>query len=367
MEDLEVLLSKEIEKHELKVKEVLKNSRDEENSDGKSHLYIKRKELESHQQRLYLEKQRKLEEERELKKRQKVLEKGVTKGAVPRVNSEVTLKDDKNHKVNDVEKTAQEEKGQKNSLEIRELHSPLSSEEVMERLRQLGEPIRLFGETDEKRMERLKKLELVHLKKKENGSNLTYDASDKPISSKNTEEELERQVLSQTPIYASMLQSKDMGFICKLIRIYLKDLLTEWKIELEQRSEQVKFSAQGKLATSTQHQTHDYIQPLFDMLSNETIPIDILQHVTMICELMQQREYIKANDIYYLLSIGNAPWPIGVTMVGIHERSAREKIFSSQVAHVLNDERQRKWIQSLKRIMTFTQKRFPPDDLSKMA
>ena len=41
---------------------------------------------------------------------------------------------------------------------------------------------------------------------------------------------------------------------------------------------------------------------------------------------MQEREYLKANDSYLRLSIGNAPWPIGVTMVGIHERSAREKI-----------------------------------------
>jgi len=29
------------------------------------------------------------------------------------------------------------------------------------------------------------------------------------------------------------------------------------------------------------------------------------------------------------LAIGNAPWPIGVTMVGIHERSGRARIFSS--------------------------------------
>lgn len=78
------------------------------------------------------------------------------------------------------------------------------------------------------------------------------------------------------------------------------------------------------------------------------------------------RQYQRANDSYLRLSIGNAPWPIGVTMVGcaeilfatsltyiavasIHERSAREKISSDQVAHVLNDEVSRKYIQSLKR------------------
>lgn len=72
-----------------------------------------------------------------------------------------------------------------------------------------------------------------------------------------------------------------------------------------------------------------------------------------------------ANDAYLRLSIGNAPWPIGVTMVGIHERSARERIHSNQVAHVLNDETQRKWIQSIKRLMTWCQKHYPPSDITK--
>jgi len=88
--------------------------------------------------------------------------------------------------------------------------------------------------------------------------------------------------------------------------------------------------------------------------------------VTEITHYMQKREYMNANDAYLRLSIGNAPWPIGVTMVGIHERSAREKIFSAQVAHVLNDESTRKWIQSIKRLMTFCQSKYPPKDNSQL-
>ena len=47
------------------------------------------------------------------------------------------------------------------------------------------------------------------------------------------------------------------------------------------------------------------------------------------------------------MAIGNAPWPIGVTNAGIHARPGRERIFSKHVAHVLNDEFQRKYIQVL--------------------
>lgn len=67
----------------------------------------------------------------------------------------------------------------------------------------------------------------------------------------------------------------------------------------------------------------------------------------------------QASDAYLQMAIGNAPWPIGVTMVGIHARTGREKIFAQHVAHVLNDETQRKYIQALKRLMTQCQRMFP--------
>ncbi len=64
-----------------------------------------------------------------------------------------------------------------------------------------------------------------------------------------------------------------------------------------------------------------------------------------ITQYLLDRNYLKANDAYLEMAIGNAAWPIGVTMVGIHARTGREKIFDRNVAHVLNDETQRKYIQ----------------------
>jgi hypothetical protein len=65
------------------------------------------------------------------------------------------------------------------------------------------------------------------------------------------------------------------------------------------------------------------------------------------------------------LAIGNAPWPIGVTSVGIHERSAREKIShvmnTSGQAHIMNDEATRKYLQGLKRLISFVQRAYPTD------
>ena len=81
----------------------------------------------------------------------------------------------------------------------------------------------------------------------------------------------------------------------------------------------------------------------------------------------QERRYVDANDGYLRLSIGKAAWPIGVTMVGIHERSAREKLHESDTAaHIMSDEVTRKFLQSIKRCLSFAQTRWPPEDLMQL-
>jgi pre-mRNA-splicing factor 18 len=42
----------------------------------------------------------------------------------------------------------------------------------------------------------------------------------------------------------------------------------------------------------------------------------MLGRIAEIVHHTQKKEYQRANDAYLRLSIGNAPWPIGVTMVG---------------------------------------------------
>lgn len=79
-----------------------------------------------------------------------------------------------------------------------------------------------------------------------------------------------------------------------------------------------------------QLQSAEYLKPLFKSLRKRQLEPDVLQGLAEIVYYMQKREYLKSNDSYLRLSIGNAPWPIGVTMVGIHERSGREKVCPSR-------------------------------------
>jgi len=162
------------------------------------------------------------------------------------------------------------------------------------------------------------------------------------------------------------LVKTDPDKLYPIIYYALKRALSEWGEAMDERPDHIKRTTQGKLAAAIQVQSAENLKPFFKNLRSRSLPPDMLARMAEIVHYMQKRQYQKANDSYLRLSIGNAPWPIGVTMVGIHERSAREKISSDQVAHVLNDEVSRKYIQSLKRLLTFSQTKYPPDDVSQL-
>ncbi|ORZ15180.1 Prp18 domain-domain-containing protein [Absidia repens] len=168
------------------------------------------------------------------------------------------------------------------------------------------------------------------------------------------------------PINIALLRT-DRDKLALQIYVYLMHAMEEWEEAMEARPEEERRSGPGKRAAVMQKQTVEHIKPLLRQLKKRTLEPDVLARVAEITHFMQIRQYRDAQDSYLQLSIGNAPWPIGVTMVGIHERSAREKIFSSQVAHVLNDETSRKWIQGVKRLMTFAQTKYPPYTLSQIS
>jgi pre-mRNA-splicing factor 18 len=105
---------------------------------------------------------------------------------------------------------------------------------------------------------------------------------------------------------------------------------------------------------------------LFRKFEKADLEESILKAIVEIVQAAQERRYVDANDGYLRLSIGKAAWPIGVTMVGIHERSAREKLHNGEKGHVMGDEVTRKYLQSIKRCLTFAQVRWPPEDVRQL-
>lgn len=151
----------------------------------------------------------------------------------------------------------------------------------------------------------------------------------------------------------------------KIVYKYLKGLLKEWEQDLADRSESVARTVAGRNESKTLKQCKDYIRPLFKLLKSRKLEDGLLFHLLKIVNFAKEGEFVKAHDTYMDVAIGRAAWPIGVTMVGIHARSGRAKIESAKVAHVMNSELQRKYLTSVKRLLTFAQKKRPDVDPSK--
>jgi len=142
----------------------------------------------------------------------------------------------------------------------------------------------------------------------------------------------------------------------KRIYRYFKSLLRQWEAELNSRPDAIKRTMAGKNDIKTLKQCKDYIRPLFTLCKRREIEESLQNHLFNIVLYCEQGEFVKAHDAYLDVAIGRAAWPIGVTMVGIHARSGRAKIESANVAHVMNSELQRKYLTSVKRLMSFAQR-----------
>eukprot|EP00696_Hemimastix_kukwesjijk_P018920 gnl/Hemi2/8014_TR2761_c0_g6_i1.p1 gnl/Hemi2/8014_TR2761_c0_g6~~gnl/Hemi2/8014_TR2761_c0_g6_i1.p1 ORF type:complete len:332 (+),score=79.69 gnl/Hemi2/8014_TR2761_c0_g6_i1:29-997(+) len=226
---------------------------------------------------------------------------------------------------------------------------------VIKKLRKMGEPVTLFGETDEERQARMQHL-VEHETEHTEGMANDFQKHLASVDSHESRERTQKEVQQETAADAELPEDSVEYFIL----LWFRKLLKEWELFLMDRPDHEKNTAQGRAATATLQQTRQHVAPLFNSLLKRNLLPDILEQLHDIVQYMKAREYVKANSSYLQLAIGNAAWPMGVTMVGIHER-CREKINSSKVAHVLNDETQRRYIQGVKRLMTFCQQKYPTD------
>lgn len=261
----------------------------------------------------------------------------------------------------------------------------LSKEEIIRRLRLLRQPATLFGEEDLERLQRLLKAEeeldvgdehmggqqgniLLELERerKEAAERKAAEKRMKESDKRSREEEEQEAVMEAFKKAADRLKEKQkeetMTADQKIMNA-INGWMKEWEDDLAMRPESVKRSMVGAQASTIFEQTKKFFQPLHKSLRRGDMHPEVRLGLHMMVQSMKERNYLQAYDIYMRISIGNAPWPIGVTSVGIHERSAREKIsFSCNgQAHIMNDEATRKYLQGMKRLITWTQRAYPTD------
>lgn len=252
----------------------------------------------------------------------------------------------------------------------------LPRKEVIRRLREREQPILLFGETEEDAYLRLKQLEISEPDMSNGMRNDFKVAMDK------VNEEIKNSSTSRTDVSTSYItttieemqslvqelntsnNSNDEQIIakdCDIISKFIRFILESWGKELNARPIEVKTSQSGKNVSARYTSTRANLKPLFRLLKKNSISRDILRQLKLIVRDLVARNYKDATSHYIEMSVGNAAWPMGVTMVGIHARTGREKISQNNIAHALNDETQRKYIQGIKRLITQFTHMFPTD------
>ncbi|KAK9447238.1 uncharacterized protein V1518DRAFT_421711 [Limtongia smithiae] len=230
----------------------------------------------------------------------------------------------------------------------------LPEEEITIRLRTLGEPIHLFAETTAQQRARLRRLSATRTAAQL--ANVAFAAK-----------------LAAVPDFMISKHEDDVEKVYIQMYKYIVYLLEQWAGVLDNvgRSaaaddEDADRGRAPDKALATLAQTKSYLTPLLRHLRDESLPAGIRTPLAALFRHLQRRSYRSANDTYLRLSIGNAAWPIGVTAVGIHERSARERITGQSteegednVAHVMSDDRTRKWLTAVKRLITFVESQWP--------
>jgi pre-mRNA-splicing factor 18 len=311
---------------------------------GKKPKYMRRAEVED--LRLEKEKQQRQEEEEER------LKKAATK----------------KRKLETPAPVAEKEKEEKEEHD----EATLSYAEMKRRLRELGAPVTLFGETDRDRMARLRLAEHDAATRRADelgdghaNRNEFLDGRDDGVRDRDDDDDDDERggsgedkrggALAADDAMAAHGGGDDEQDDVMIVYSFFKGMLRRWEQDLADRPDQIKRTAQGKMATKTMKQCKDYIRPLFKLCKKRDVSSDILPNLVQIVRFCKAGEFVQANDAYIKLAIGNAAWPIGVTMVGIHERTGREKINANKQAHVMNNEAQRKYITSVKRLISYAQ------------
>jgi pre-mRNA-splicing factor 18 len=270
--------------------------------------YLKRSELEAQRQADYAAEQARLESEREerLAKKRKFEEEEAERD---RAREEKKRRLAEESRARRAEEEARQERLRRKRLGLPELpvggdgkedtspedgEEDIADEELLAKLRALGEPAVLFGEIHGATLRRYRKLMQQAL---------TPKMSDGPIP---TTLELVKEAEMKVPDSVPAKGTKERDFLFRQLASYFTMVLREWELALMRREASVKESYQGKAAYNAMVQSRENMRPLFKKFEKGDVEDGVLTPVVEIVRCAQERRYVDANDGYLRLSIGKA-------------------------------------------------------------
>lgn len=204
---------------------------------------------------------------------------------------------------------------------------------------QLDVKLSQFGPIDESlsKEQKVKQLRIYLLHESKNSKYKAWLDMEAPLYQDPTKQ------LISLDLITHMQKHKDELYL--KLRVYIKELINTWQQDLDKREDEQELALL--------HETKRDLVRLLYKLRTHKLNDDMLTSLTTIVYYLQQKDYRKANESYMKLSIGNVAWPIGVLNVGIHARSAALRITGEKkAANIMIDEKTRRWITSIKRLIT---------------
>lgn len=276
-------------------------------------------------------------------------------------------------------------------------------ESTKRRLRELGQPATFFAETDAQRWDRLQRCELARdqdvladgstnvmqildrrqQREREAAGGIRgtdiVDAEDAEFAAlegtvSRHEPDVEQDSASEEegPRLAAVLgqtegdkeaeeAQKKLDEASHEVTSWIRSMLRAWEADLTARAPAEEKQQVFKAEKAQYRQSKQYLKPLRRALRDGEVDAGVIFSLAEIAKDSGQRRYRAAKEAYMRLAIGNHPWPMGVTFVTFHDRAARHKIGEGAQAHVLDDETTRKYVQMVKRLVTFAERRWPID------
>jgi pre-mRNA-splicing factor 18 len=185
--------------------------------------------------------------------------------------------------------------GDKNESTLGDEEEDIPDEELNQKLRELKEPICLFGENHVARLRRYRRLVRRSMTPQPKLTDGPIPTILEPVP------EADMKIPTALPKEADARK-----FLFRQLASYFNMVLLEWERALARRDISVKQSLTGRQAYNAMVQSKENLKPLFRKFEKNDIDDNLLQPIMEIVHKAQLRRYVDANDAYLRVSIGKA-------------------------------------------------------------
>lgn len=257
--------------------------------------YLKRSELEAARESEYVRRQREVAAVRAGKAAAKAAEEEAAAAKREEAREKQRRLAEERRKREEELRREREGTGDKPEKQANKEGEEMTEETAVRLLRELGHPARLFGESTIGRVKRCKRIVANH------------EAAKDPLDSPPP-------LISEEEMRVKLENVKDdPELVYRQLDAWFRLVLKEWRRALDERPLSVKESFQGRKAEDAMKQAEEYMKPLFRHFKQKDLKANVFEKVCEIVVEAQARRYVKANDVYLKLSIGNASVPLSST------------------------------------------------------